>query len=139
MDKQITSSLILNKLVFDKIEFVRENFRNNESKFEFKLGVNIGYIDNKGNSEEGIYKITLTLTGRKEKEYHIEIVLTGFFKFDETDNIIPEEVKNDVISKNTVAIMMPYLRSQVSLLTAQPDVDSVVLPPFNINKMMNNE
>lgn len=126
-------------LVFDKIEFVRENFRNNESKFEFKLGVNIGYIDNKGNSEEGIYKITLTLTGRKEKEYHIEIVLTDFFKFDETDNIIPEEVKNDVISKNTVAIMMPYLRSQVSLLTAQPDVDSVVLPPFNINKMMNNE
>lgn len=139
MDKQITSSLILEKLVFDKIEFVRENFKNDKSKFKFKLGVNIGYIDNKDNSEGNIYKITLILTGKKEKEYHLEIVLTGFFKFDETNNKISEKVKEDVISKNTVAIMMPYLRSQVSLLTAQPDVDSVVLPPFNINRMMNNE
>ena len=31
---------------------------------------------------------------------------------------------------------MPYLRSEVSLLTAQPEVECVVLPPFNINKMM---
>ena len=47
-----------------------------------------------------------------------------------------EEMKNTLISKNTVAILMPYLRSQVSLLTAQPEVECVVLPAFNINKML---
>ncbi len=36
------------------------------------------------------------------------------------------------------AILMPYLRSELTLLTAQPDTDSVVLPPFNINKMFKN-
>lgn len=34
------------------------------------------------------------------------------------------------------AILMPYLRSEVSLLTAQPETDCVVLPVFNINKML---
>ena len=31
---------------------------------------------------------------------------------------------------------MPYLRSELTLLTALPDTDSVVLPIFNINKML---
>ena len=37
---------------------------------------------------------------------------------------------------DAVAILMPYLRSELTLLTAQPEMESVVLPPFNINKML---
>ena len=48
-------------------------------------------------------------------------------------------MKNSLVVKNSVAIMMPYLRSQVSLVTAQPEVECVVLPAFNINKMLDNE
>ena len=33
--------------------------------------------------------------------------------------------------------MMPYVRSEISLITAQPGVETVVLPPFNINNMIN--
>lgn len=40
---------------------------------------------------------------------------------------------------DTVAILMPYVRSQVSLITAQPEVECVVLPPFNIVEMLKNE
>ncbi len=65
----------------------------------------------------------------------MEINLVGFFSFD-NEEVLDESKKNDLISKNAVAIMMPYLRSEVSLLTAQPGVECVVLPPFNINKMM---
>lgn len=50
-----------------------------------------------------------------------------------------ENEKNELISKNAVAIIMPYMRSQVSLLTAQPEVDCVVLPPFNINNMLKED
>ena len=48
-------------------------------------------------------------------------------------------MKNNLVSKNTVAILMPYLRSEVSLLTAQPNTDTVVLPVFNINNMIDDE
>ena len=49
---------------------------------------------------------------------------------------IETDLKNELISKNSVAILMPYLRSEISLLTAQPETETVVLPVFNINRMM---
>lgn len=81
------------------------------------------------------YKITLILNGNKSEEYSFEISLTGFFAIEDSQDI-SQELKNDLVSKNAIAILMPYLRSEVSLLTAQPGMDCVVLLVFNINKMI---
>lgn len=86
---------------------------------------------------EEVYCVSLVLEGEKEKEYSLVIGLEGYFAFDKADDLT-EEQKESIIKKNTVAIMMPYMRSQLSLLTAQPEVECVVLPPFNIVKMMEN-
>lgn len=102
--------------------------KNNEITFEIQVR-----IDKKKNEE--IYRVTLDLKGNKEKEYTLEIVVSGYFSFDSTEELL-EEDKEMLINKNAVAILMPYLRSEVSLITAQPEVDCVVLPPFSINKMM---
>lgn len=37
---------------------------------------------------------------------------------------------------NAVAIMFPYIRSQISLQTAQPNLPNLVLPPININRLL---
>lgn len=122
------SSLILQKMVFDKIVFERKGYKNNnELKFELKVQV--------GMSKDNQYKVTLVLSGDKSDEYNIVISLSGFFIVDGNDELGGQAI-DDLINKNAVAIMMPYLRSELTLLTAQPDTDSVVLPPFNINKMM---
>jgi hypothetical protein len=34
---------------------------------------------------------------------------------------------------------MPYIRSEVSLLTAQPETECFVMPVFNINAMFNED
>ena len=132
MEKTVNSVLSLDKLVFDKIEFKRNGMKN-DNEIEFNLQVLI----NKKQNEE-IYSVTLILTGNKEKEYAIEIALSGYFSFDASEEL-DVEMKNTMINQNAVAILMPYVRSQVSLLTAQPEVDCVVLPPFNIVKMMKND
>ena len=132
MEKTVNSVLSLDKLVFDKIEFKRSGMKN-DNEIEFNLQVFI----NKKQSEE-IYRVTLILTGNKEKEYALEIALSGYFSFD-TSEELDAEMKNTMINQNAVAILMPYVRSQVSLLTAQPEVECVVLPPFNIVKMMKND
>ncbi len=62
----------------------------------------------------------------------------GFFVIEDNETI-SEETRNKLISRNTVAILMPYLRSEVSLLTAQPGIECVVLPTFNINHMMDKQ
>ena len=129
MSKEISSVLSLDTLVFDKIEFKRTGMKN-ENEMEIELQV----IINRKQDEE-VYKVTLDFTGNKEKEYSIEIVLSGYFSFDENERV-DEDLKKNLINQNAVAIIMPYLRSQVSLITAQPEVECVVLPPFNIVKMM---
>ena len=41
-----------------------------------------------------------------------------------------------IVRQNSVAIIFPYLRSQVSLITAQPEMEPVVLRPVNIAQMV---
>ena len=125
----IRSVLKLEKLVFDKIEFKRLGFKNYK-EIELRIRSNIS-------QKQGadIYRITLVLNGDKPEEYSFEISLTGFFAIEDCPDIT-QELKDDLVSKNAVAILMPYLRSEVSLLTAQPGMECVVLPAFNINKML---
>ena len=47
-----------------------------------------------------------------------------------------ENDRDAIIHQNAVAILFPYVRSQITLLTSQPEVDSIVLPPVNIAKMV---
>lgn len=125
------SSLLLQRLVYDKIEFERKGFKNdNELIFEMQVQIT--------SREENQYKVTLVFEGNKEKEYRFLISLSGFFAIDSRDGLSDKKVE-ELISRNAVAILMPYLRSEVTLLTSQPEMDSVVLPPFNINKMMENK
>lgn len=129
MKQDARSVLKLEKLVFDKLLFERKGF-SSENNFEFNMESQISKRSN-----EEIYKVTLILHGKKPDEYIMEISLTGFFTFG-TDASISDEDKKELISKNTLAILMPYLRSEVSILTAQPEVECIVLPPFNINNLM---
>lgn len=122
------SNLILQHLVFDEIEFKRLGFKT-ESEVNYELEIQIGRDhDNQEN-----YKVTLVLNGKKDKEYVFKIVLSGFFEIKNAENISDKET---LIHRNAVAIMMPYLRSEVSLLTSQPETNSIVMPIFNINKMI---
>ncbi len=125
MDKMIYSSLKLEKLVFDKILFDRVGFKN-DSELELEMEIKIG-------EDHETYRVSLILRGTKEKEYHLEVGISGFFTLENLDSFINKE---ELLEKNAVAILMPYLRSQVSLITTQPDTEPVVLPILNINNLM---
>ena len=120
------SVLQLDKLVFDEINFKRLGF-SSDKKLELKIKSNISQRE-----KDDIYKVTLSIEGNKPEEYIFEISLTGYFII---VGEVQDELKKVLIRNNAIAILMPYLRSEVSLLTAQPGVDPVVLPPFNINAL----
>lgn len=120
------SVLQFDKLVFDEINFKRLGF-SSDKKLELKIKSNISQRE-----KDDIYKVTLSIEGNKPEEYIFEISLTGYFII---VGEVQDELKKVLIRNNAIAILMPYLRSEVSLLTAQPGVDPVVLPPFNINAL----
>lgn len=128
----IESVLKLDRLVFDKIEFTRLGFKN-DKELEIEIQSSVSQ-----KAETNIYKVTLIFKGNKPEEYTLEISLSGFFSIVNDDDL-DDETKKALVTKNSVAILMPYLRSQISLLTAQPDTECVVLPPFNINKMLDKK
>ena len=89
-------------------------------------------------NDEKLYKVAVKIQGQKKDEYEISVEINGIFGFSGTDGV-SDELKKKMISTNAVAILMPYLRSEISLLTAQPETESIVLPPFNIASLMNQE
>lgn len=129
--ENIKSSLILENLVFEKIEFIRDGFKSN-GEVKYRIEVQISY------STDDISRVTLILKGYKEGEYNFTIVLSGYFTFRSPDGLA-ESLKQDMLKKNATAILMPYLRSELSLLTAQPGMECLALPPFNINKLLDNK
>lgn len=50
----------------------------------------------------------------------------------ETDGNVPVES----MLKNAIAIMFPFLRSQVTLVTSQPNFRPIILPIININNLV---
>lgn len=122
-------ALTLENMVFDKVSFVRKDFKSEEEpQFSFQ-------ISSGKKSDEDIYKVTLVLYVEKEKEYSIEISLSGFFSVNMNVDVTDNDIKN-LIGKNAVSILMPYVRSELSLITAQPGMECIVMPPININAMM---
>jgi len=122
-------ALILKQLFFEKIEFRRIGNKNNN---ELELGIQVVV---QKNMIDDSFKVMLKVIGNKKDEYTLDVQLSGIFSIDDKEKL-NDEAKSNLIDKNAVAIMMPYMRSQLTLLTSQPGVDSVVLPPFNINRMM---
>ena len=72
--------------------------------------------------------IHFTISG--ENTFTLEGELVGIFSMDDKTDLSIGKLKT-----NAVAIMFPYLRSQVTLWTSQPMMSPIVLPPININKI----
>lgn len=116
--------LKLNHLVFDELSFRRKNFKNgNDVHFEFSFNFEL-----RGKTD---FVVHLQIKGTKQDEYEIVARASGYFALNDAANY-------DFLTlrQNAVAIVFPYLRSQISLLTAQPEVDPVLIPPMNIAKMV---
>lgn len=116
--------LKLNHLVFDEISFNRVNFKS-ESDLKFDIGFHFEQRDG------GEFIAGIRVSGEKEDEYAFVVRASGYFYLEEG-----VEGRDIIAKQNAIAIVFPYVRSQISLLTAQPEVDAVVLPPMNIAQMV---
>lgn len=50
-----------------------------------------------------------------------------------------KQENKDLLEKNTIAIMFPYIRSYISSITTQPGMTPIVLPTMNIVAMINDQ
>lgn len=69
---------------------------------------------------------------------NIIIKTIGVFEIKETSEKINQELKNELMKKNAVAIMLPFIRSQVALISAQPGLAPIMMPLINVNNLVDN-
>lgn len=86
-------------------------------------------------NENHSYNVTVVLTIKKGDELNLKVSANADFEFVTGGNGDEE----NMIENNTVAIMFPFIRTQVSLLTAQPAMNPIVLPPIDTSKLVNGE
>lgn len=78
---------------------------------------------------EDQYEITLAVR-LKEKKNQINVYVKSKAHF------TTQQENTNLIEKNTIAIIFPYVRSHISSITSQPGMMPIVLPPMNIAAML---
>ena len=126
--EKMYSKLKANKIVIDHLEFNRFNFRNkdedNTTNFEFSAEIN-------KSEESNTYHVSLKVTATKTEEYEAIVKISGFFEIEDSD---PNA--ETFINENAIAILFPYVRSELTLLTSQPDTIPIILPVMNIIELL---
>jgi preprotein translocase subunit SecB len=88
-------------------------------------------IENKTDEIFIVKIITKVFSARKD----IDISITCSAEFSIIEDI-PSDVAKQLIEKNSVSIMFPYIRSYISTITTVPNMTPIVIPPINVNKLL---
>ena len=123
----------MNELYFSKNDFIQTR---EDTNSDYSTSFHINYAVSKNDPSK--FKITILTSVKNETDsVHINLETVGIFTVD--NNEMSENISEQLIKVNTVAIMFPFIRSQISLLTTQPGLTPVMLPPININALMDSD
>lgn len=126
MEEKIESVLRLERMAFEEIRFNRDTaIPLTNAEYEMNFNRNVGISEDR---KHFAVKLTLNLWSKIPNQFQITVSLIGYF-FCECED---ENLRESLIKYNTLSILFPYIRSQVSLITAQPDITPIVLPPVNV-------
>ena len=123
----VPSVLQMDPVVFDELSFQRKGFQNKEKG----APVNLSVARQVQKISDGHYRVIVRATVTCPQEYVARVQISGFCSLRED-----LENKDELLNGNALAILFPYIRSQLTLLTAQPGTNPIVLPAMNIAKML---
>jgi preprotein translocase subunit SecB len=130
------SNLKLHNILVDKIQYDRKEIGkepSDEYVFEFKNE----HFESPEDANR--YKVTVSILIKdKNNSITLSIDISGYFSFD-TEGNMDENIKNNIILKNTIAILFPYIRSSITVITSQLGIKPVILPIININALINQQ
>lgn len=121
----VSDVLKMEKLYF---KFINFNASGHEADSE---GVANVFFKEKHDVDGAAITIDLSCKIEVTDIFVLELCLVGIF----TAN----SIENDKIVPNAIAVMFPYLRAQVSLMTAQPNIPNISLKPININALLEEQ
>ena len=133
MNNENNGKLILLDLGFTKFSFNRRQVVNSDNA---QISISVKYDRKIDDDNEVKVTIETSLKGDNDS-YDLSLTTVGTFKIDFPNS--SKEFIEIIMQRNTVAIMFPYIRSQITLLTSQPGFKPIVLQPINVNELIESE
>ena len=114
-------------MYFENISFQSsgKNIKDNTNE------IDVGFKENHKYEENKIF-IKLYCKVEKKDSFELNLCLVGIF-------IVGKDFPVSKLLPNAIAIMFPDLRSQVTIMTTQPNATPVVIPPININSFLKRQ
>lgn len=120
------ASFSIDRYYFDKVLIDLQNHTSDKLFVDFKPS---GVF----NSKDSTYKLTFDFlaytSDEKDTSPFVNIKCNGIFKFENVNSL--EEIPS-YFYRNSIAILFPYLRAFVSIVTNQANTPPVVLPTMNL-------
>ena len=133
--KEITnqnkSIMQLTNLYFKNISFSREKLNIDDN-----LKIFFDHEIRKNDNDTDV--VLSVLINDENNALKLSVELVGTFAFSNSEHV-NKNLYDNLINKNAIAILFPYLRSQVTLITSQPNMTPIILPPININTLLKND
>lgn len=119
----------IEKYVFDKVNI---DLNNNISKdISLTFDTRGAFI-----SKKSEYELTFSVTAFNEEKTvdnpFLFIQCIGLFKF---QNVSSFDEIPDFFYRNCIAILFPYLRAYVSIVTTQANIPGIILPTLNLSSL----
>lgn len=131
---KINANDVKSELEMLRLFFPEYSFKYDGSKISsLKVSYTVNFAVNKDIKDQMQITI-LTVINSPENSLSLNVTAVGEFKLHNYDNFSEQNVEI-ILKRNAVAIMLPFVRSQVSLLTTQPGMSPILLPPVDVNAM----
>ncbi len=133
-EKKVRSDLQMKDIYFSKIECLQNKDLSKLGEVNLNTNYKVDIKDINEDEKEILFEVQIF---SEDERLTINLVANGLFKLDSVN--LSKEEKDIVFRHNAVAIMFPFIRSQVALITAQPGLNSVMLQPINTSKIWDKE
>ena len=133
-EKDVRSDLLMKDIYFSKIECYQNKDLNKLGNINLNTKYDVKINNISENEKEIIFDVNI-----ENEEGKLKVNLTAIGIFAVTDDLPSDINKEEIFKYNAVAMMFPFIRSQVALITNQPGLRSVMLQPINIYKLWANK
>ena len=128
---EVSSVLQLKDLQVRKCSF---ELKSNEiTEMDINLEFQVQTKVNISNDDEHIILLNVMISN-DSNEFELHVKYKGVFSLPGSKSI-NAELRRTLLTRNTLAIMFPYIRSQISLLTTAPGIAPMMIPILNINNV----
>lgn len=123
------ASFGLSNYKFSKVELDTSFIKNRDINVSFDVAGKF-YIEKENSHFELKFEVTAK-SGNEESKF-ITVICEADFEFQHVRSL--EEIP-DFFYQNCIAILFPYVRAYISIITSQANVDSVILPTLNLSQL----